>query len=105
MYDFSGGPVIHFWPDSFGGKDGLMWMSRVDPADGCPVDQTGQFGYWDDEIKVATPEQLSWSVPTPPECEDIVLGGTVREIFKLLASHWLRLGLMDRALTRNIKKG
>ena len=63
-----------------------MWMYGVDPADGCPIDQTGQFGYWDDEIKVATPEQLSWLVPTPPECEDIVLGGTVREIFKLFAS-------------------
>ena len=84
---FSGNPVIHFWPE-IGAKDALMWMMKTD--DGCPIDQPGKFGYWDDALKEATPEQISWSIPTPPSCEDIILGGTARQVFQFKASDWLR---------------
>ena len=86
---FSGNPVIHFWPE-IGSKDALMWMLKTD--DGCPIDQPGKFGYWDDALKEATPEQISWSIPTPPTCEDIILGGTARQVFQFKASDWLRGG-------------
>ena len=89
IYDtfFSGNSVIHFWPE-IGAKDALMWMMKTD--DGCPIDQPGKFGYWDDALKEATPEQISWSIPTPPTCEDIILGGTARQVFQFKASDWLR---------------
>ena len=79
---FSGNHVIHFWPE-IGAKDALMWMMKTD--DGCPIDQPGKFGYWDDALKEATPEQISWSIPTPPSCEDIILGGTARQVFQFRA--------------------
>ena len=91
---FSGNPVIHFWPE-IGSKDALMWMMKTD--DGCPIDQPGKFGYWDDALKEATPEQISWSIPTPPSCEDIILGGTARQVFQFKASDWLRGVEIDSA--------
>ena len=91
---FSGTPAIHFWPE-IGAKDALMWMLKTD--DGCPIDQPGKFGYWDDALKEATPEQISWSIPTPPTCEDIILGGTVRQVFEFKTSDWLRLSMIDSA--------
>ena len=86
---FSGTAAIHFWPE-IGAKDALMWMLKTD--DGCPIDQPGKFGYWDDALKEATPEQISWFIPTPPTCEDIILGGTARQVFQFKVSDWLRSG-------------